>query len=260
MRTLPAGHGSDKLVGLQFLLPILAIAAAAIRAAALPKPRFTWFIVYLVGSVLRGTLLWMVSSSPSRYFDVYRFTEPCITALWIAMSVELYAQVAELYPGLSRRVWVSMALTVGVFITAATIIEPHSSSLQTIILFRRATATILAIAIVALACLFGYFRNSLRPNLTRHAAIMAFYFVTQAAASMGANLTGKMVNWSKVGEVGAIVSYLTWAVVLTRAGQKRTPLTRKFSDAEIAQATDESLQEIVDIATKAGRGSRNSPD
>jgi len=171
------------------------------------------------------------------------------------MALELYARVAGLYPGISRPAWAAAALFMAIAITMATIVEPHTGRYHNMILLRRASATVLTVAIGLLAALFGYFRNNLPSNLVRHAAIMAIYFVTQALPYLAANLTQKVVGWSLIAGDLAVPCYVAWAVLLTRAGQTRNPLTRRFTDAELAHATDQHLDRSIDTAKSMARRS-----
>jgi hypothetical protein len=243
-----------------FFPQIVAIAAALLRVATLKPRDFPWFMAYLAMAGTRGVLLWIFHYQPSQfnYSHIWAWSEPLLDLLWIAMALELYSKVADLYPGISRRKWALGALLLAAVITAGTIIEPHDEKLQQIFLLRRSSASVLAVAISFIAALFAFFRNNIPKNLVRHAAIMAVYFFTQAAPYYAVNVTGRIVDWGEVSIWCARVCYLAWAVLLTQKGQERPPLERQFSDQELEQARLQNLSETVRFAKSIGR--KNTDD
>ena len=240
---------------LEFIVPFVATAAALIRTAALPRPRlYAWFMIYLGASAIRGIVLGIARSKNAEniYAYVWWYTEPLIALLWMAMAIELYLRIAALYPGLSRPGWAIAALVIAVGLTMASLVEPHLNQLGRLILFRRASATVLTVAIGALAMLFAVLRNNIPPNLVRHGAVMAVYFASQAIPAFAANWTHNL-NWGQAAIRGAVLCYLAWAVVLTRAGETRPEFSRRFSDAELAEATNARRDKDLELIRSAGR-------
>ena len=241
---------------MQSLILTLAQAAALIRIRALPGRRMIWFEAYLWANAVRTVALGLASAvSQNTYGYTWLYTEPLIEVLWAGMALELYSRVADLYPGLSRRGWLAAALAVAVPVTMGTLIEPHATLLQNLFLARRVTATILAIGICLLAAFFGYFRNSLPSNSVIHAAVMAFYFLTQIAGLFGANLTGRITDWSIVQEWGAIASYIAWAALLNSHGESRIQMENEFTVDELERIEDGGgVESFTQAARQIGRG------
>jgi len=257
------------------LLWWMSIGADALTLGALAgrglHRRFPIFALYLLVNLTDDLILKLVPGPATRVYALtWMSSKPIILILWVLVVLELFRLVREHYPGMGSFARSLLFFVLATASIAAVLslapdvkgIDWHSPTFQLIVLLNRWVATVLAVFLFAMGGFLRYYKAPIKPNLLRHACILAGYFSVQATAMFLTNVSSNMpANASPFAGVlgadpvsqinralfiGRIVCSLSWSILLTRTGEKLTQSpTLTAADLELIQRRDRELLETV---------------
>ncbi|HEY6391112.1 MAG TPA: hypothetical protein VIX89_07540 [Bryobacteraceae bacterium] len=247
-----------------------ALALSALAAKRLHR-RFPIFTLYLFVNLADDLILKLVPGPATRaYALTWMSSKPIILILWVLVVLELFRLVCEHYPGIGIFARSLLMVVLATASIAAVLslapdakgIDWHRPALQLIVLLNRWVATVLAVFLFAMAGFLHYYNAPIKPNLLRHAYILAGYFSIQAAAMFLTNVNGATAAHASVFAglfgtdpmsrinrallTGRIVCSLSWSILLTRTGEElpQSP-TISASDLALIERRDRQLLDTV---------------
>jgi hypothetical protein len=233
--------------------------------------RFPVFVLFLLAYLSADLILKFIPGPATRIYALaWMSSKPVILILWVLIVLELFRLVREHYPGIGAFALTLLLAALAIASVVAILslgpdakgIDWHRPALQLSVLLNRYVATVLTFFLFALAVFFHYYHAPIRPNVLRHAYILAGYFSVQATAMFLTNLIGAttadtsrlagafgtdpMTRINRGLMIGSIGCFFAWAFLLTKRGE-RLPSSPRISPKalEMIERRDRELLEIL---------------
>jgi hypothetical protein len=251
-----------EIVGALWIVDTVLWAILLVRVVALRLP-YRLFAVYLGAHVLRYAFLSRFPLWSSSYYWAWLWSEFLILGLQVAIVEEFFRLLKASYPkmgllatrtiGLCRRAGLAICI-VGGTLTLGVLDWSHAVYRLSFVLKRGFSTTLGLSMIAVLLCVRYAGKAHLKPNLLRHARIMAAYFTANALLCFLAD-TGRfplplLEITTQVFNVGCLVA---WIFALGRTGEiqpRLEPLLPGEKEASFA-VVQETADDIAAAAPVA---------
>ena len=236
-------------------VPLYFLLAVALYRRKISRS-YLFLTIYLLveGAGLALTLFFQFSHRVADIIRVYRFIQPPIFLLYIAMVVELFQKLFARYPGIAR---LARSVVVGsmlaAFLLSLTSLggdlstgwtgQSLISRYSVILRFLSSAITLFLLLITAF---LHWMPIPLPPNVIRHSLIFFFYFLSNAFVQYQLNITRQryldIVNL--VLAAGTAIALSAWFILLKEKGETppssappRTPSHALFDRLESLNRT-----------------------
>jgi hypothetical protein len=238
------------LTGAQLVAYVLVL--VRIYSAGLHQT-YRWFTIYMLYETVRLVVMgFLIPLATKLYGYIYFFTQPVTWCLYVLVILELYQLALRNKTGIAtfaRRTFV-IALVISITLSLGTLaFESQQAEFNiphTYMLIERLILSSLLVLLLLFTAFLAYFPVPVNRNTVVHTRVFACYFLVRTVLLIFRNVvTGDAVYIvNAVMQLLATASLISWAMLLSRAGEEVKALTNVRRSAEMEQKLIAQLDAI----------------
>jgi hypothetical protein len=243
-----------EIVGVLWIVDTILCAILMARVIALRLP-YPFLAAYMGAHVVRYAFLSQYSLWSKNYYWAWLWSELIVLGLQVAIVEEFFRLLKTGYPNMgqlatrtiARCRGVALAICIVGGILTLGLLDWSNAGYRLSFLLKRGFATTLGLSLIAvLLCVHYAGKAHLKPNLLRHARIMAAYFTVNALLCFLSD-TGRfsLSILEIIAQVFNVACLVAWICALGRAGEIRPTLEpllpgeMQASIAELGETADD---------------------
>jgi hypothetical protein len=238
---------TDFLVLLQ-----MAAISAAIWRLRVDRIRLPFFGTFLAANLVLGVFAWKAAPSLSMNsaVKVWAWGQFVIAVMWILTADELRRRILVQYKGIGRfGLWLVLAaVAVAALAVYATATDYRQTFMRLAVFIPRVVGTTLAIAMALLSGFVARYPALQSSNSIQHGRILTLYFAAQGLSFLAVNVGVQPQNMALFGMVLSMACYVSWATMLSAAGEIiPIPAARGLTLADAQIRSEQAVAALRDV-------------
>jgi hypothetical protein len=209
------------------IVELVALAGLCVRMWLAGLHRvYGYFFGYLVLELLQSLIPVVVPLESRLYLDSYLVSQALITAFYVLVVMELYANVLRDLPGIAgiARRYIKIILVVAIVVALLPFaVQPAKNHpLGYVISFEQTVMLSLVLLVLLISAFLVYYPVPLGRNVIVYSMGYAVFFVTRASISLSVNLGHYWIRQlSSIEMAISVACLILWIVTLSRDGETK---------------------------------------